>query len=64
MPEKKTPASEDPRLRDQDWLRGADTCFDKEKDAAWKDSIGLDLAERTVLEAEFLMWRIAAAKCA
>jgi len=64
MPEKKTPASEHSLLRDRDWLCGADACFDREKDAAWKDSIGLDLGDRSVLEAEFLLWRIAAAKCA
>lgn len=28
-------------------------------DALWRASIGLDLADRTVLEGEVLLWRIA-----
>jgi len=35
-----------------------------EDQQAWRASVGLDLADRTVLEAEVLMWRILQQKSA
>jgi hypothetical protein len=37
---------------------------DPEDQQVWRASIGLDLAERTVLEAEVLIWRIVRQKSA
>jgi hypothetical protein len=35
---------------------------DVDDQQVWRASVGLDLADRTVLEAEVLMWRIARQK--
>jgi len=55
-PPTRVPAVLQSRWDEQD----AGPCLDM--DAIWRVSIGLDLANRTVLEAEVLSWRICFAK--
>ena len=55
---KQTPTSSLRNVNDQD----ADLCLDLE--TIWKSSAGLDLSDRTVLEAEVLIWRICTARAA
>jgi hypothetical protein len=58
-----SPLLQTPELCENDDLKCRnDLQLDADLDAIWKVAIGLDLENRSVLEAEVLMWRICSAK--